>query len=29
MVYKSLKKDDKCYPEKNYLDEALYVKYLK
>ena len=29
MVYKSLKKDDKYYPKKNYLDEVLYVKYIK
>ena len=29
MVYKSLKKDDKYYPKTIYLDEALYVKYIK
>ena len=29
MVYKSLKKDDKYYPKKIYLDEALYVQYIK
>ena len=29
MVYKSLKKDDKYYPNKFYLDEALYVQYIK
>ena len=29
MVKKSLKKNDKYYPKKNYLDEALYVKYIK
>ena len=29
MVYKSLKKDGKYYPKIFYLDEALYVQYIK